>query len=406
MEPRPSTAHHTESFLYSRWLPPMLRASIKFYQLTFGRLPHFSLQIELTVDGVPKMLAPHSALAFYSYLTVMVIYCQMLFLTLLHKLLLPHDAYTWNDSLGVLRLAIAVYSLLFAMMASLLSRVLLHTNELLVSYAVNYVLSLNPRPLQRSTQQMDMAGFLLLYFTVGIISLGTPLAFLLWIYQLDTCNYAANELFGSYVSAYPLIASILTFSFNIWLFITILRDACVVAILGMFLGVASTTILNDLLNKLEWSPAKSQLLLQEYKKMWLIARTAEDGYNQFIFLVLAIGQIVITAFAWIVVRAYHVVPTLVVLIFVVAFVGGILILDFCLKLGISIRQQSKTLINSNKKLLKTTNSRRNSLVYEWAAQKPLPIKCGSRFHFTKDASAKYMEVLFTNITNAVLLIDI
>lgn len=41
---------------------------------------------------------------------------------------------------------------------------------------------------------------------------------------------------------------------------------------------------------------------------------------------------------------------------------------------------------------------------EWSARRLIPLKCGTFFQFSQEFITTYFEVLFENITNAVLII--
>jgi len=54
----------------------------------------------------------------------------------------------------------------------------------------------------------------------------------------------------------------------------------------------------------------------------------------------------------------------------------------------------------------TFNSRRHNYFYtlKWKAQQPLPAYCGEQFQMSTEAVMLYLEVISSNVTNALLLI--
>lgn len=181
------------SFRYSRWLTPTLLSSLKLYQLTLGRLPHFSIQIVLSEAQVPVLVEPNHKSGVYIYLTLAAIVCSLLILSLLKRLFVPVENFIWNDSLQVLRIAIAIICLIYTGEFCIVGRTLFLVSGSFISNEMNYFYCLNPGFVGHQRILSDIAGSLLLCYTMANIVFGLPLGIFLWKYELDPFTFLNNE---------------------------------------------------------------------------------------------------------------------------------------------------------------------------------------------------------------------
>ncbi len=91
---------------------------------------------------------------------------------------------------------------------------------------------------------------------------------------------------------------------------------------------------------------------------------------------------------------------------VAAFIGELSIAICFLRFGLYSRWYSMQLVDTKRRQYFSYNRKIKNYVYTicWKAQKDLPVTCGSNFAMSKNAVNNYLQVLSTNVTNAVLLI--
>ncbi len=144
--------------------------------------------------------------------------------------------------------------------------------------------------------------------------------------------------------------------------------------------------------------------LRSYRELFLLHNVVAPTTNSIASIIVIFSLVVLSVFMWLAVNCYYVIPFVFVCISFTAFVVGIgLILNVMLLLA-WFRNKSIFLIKDNLERHYSFAGGRKGYIWKmWRAMQPLPINCGHKFAFTKDAVVNYMRVLTDAVVNVSLL---
>lgn len=166
----------------------------------------------------------------------------------------------------------------------------------------------------------------------------------MWLFDLDAFTFSYRTLFPN-IDPFPsAVCRICAFLFNNFAFLISTRDVCVVIIICLYFMVRVDKYLVDLHGIRHFNTRVSVAISREYVKLWICLKQIENLVSKFLFVGIASCQIILTASAWVAVKAHGIAPTFVLGMFAILFVGGIGLVDFILKFLASLRIQSMKLI--------------------------------------------------------------
>lgn len=131
-------------------------------------------------------------------------------------------------------------------------------------------------------------------------------------------------------------------------------------------------------------------------------------FSQTALNLILFSQIMLTVGAWVTISVYSMIPLFLNVMTITGLAGSLALCFLLLNTFTNAR-----LISNHFIMLKRdqfggrhygTWSKSKYYAGRWKSQQPLTIYCGSQFAFSKNAIINYMDVLNSNITNAVLLI--
>lgn len=391
-------------FGYSSWLTPLVLQSLKLYQISFGLLPAYSFQIVLNSRGTPQLISAQANKSTRGGLLFFIVYFILMVLSLVKNFFVPNLDNLRSDPLEILRIAIVILCACWVTFSTITPRIILLKEGSMYAAAFQHLFSLNPSPLREPNSYL-IPGLLLIYFIIGNVLFGISMGTVLWYIELDPWTFLLNKLLGDIVPLSNPLTLTAKFFLCQFVYFMITRDACVGAILLMFFMIRVDKYLHDLRHVHHWTPQFSLVISSEYVKLWLCVNHVEKYFSSMMLNVTVTCQIILSLSAWVVVKAHELAPTYIVFMFLLIFLGGIALIDFIMKFFASLRQHSFDLKRHQKLQISLNGSSvlKKSALRVWSSNQPIPLKCGDQFYFSKDAAAIYMEVLFTNITNAILL---
>jgi len=178
----------------------------------------------------------------------------------------------------------------------------------------------------------------------------------------------------------------------------------------LFIAVTVAIVLGISTNSYLFSLGSRKLsgknVLRYYEHLMIIAML---GRTFVAFLCLSFVAWTVPFFstiAWFSVRCAGIMPAFVIVAASAGFVGGVGLAIQILYQMANVRVISDNFIKSQRARFHTFNSRRYNYFYtlKWKAQQPIPAYCGEQFQMSREAVILYLEVIITNVTDALLLI--
>lgn len=186
------------------------------------------------------------------------------------------------------------------------------------------------------------------------------------------------------------------------------RYLFIVLLLAVLLAVAAKLNLKAIITN-----DKSNLYLEEYtvlhfEMISVLFMIIKVLVSKFAFVLIIWSQLTLTCFAWLSVYCYTNGPVFIGITTSTAFLGGCGLATLLIKMFTDARLISLNILNVKREQFSGSFYRKWSnkkyISSKWRSLQPLPIYCGSQFVFSKHALINYVDVLNTNVTNAVLLI--
>lgn len=397
------------------WVTLLMSKSVKLFEITYGRLPGLGLDIKLTKSAIP-FVPPHKPTRLSKIVLFAIHLLAFLFATVFFKqLVISQDPLS---SFNVVELGVLFFHLSWSLILSFVRRnatqieasTVISLNTIMGSHKQHRQGIYKPVPVKE-----DICGIIFVGFVFGMIACIPFLPLVLWYIRLDPFTTVITSLFGSNISSFKLsrfVALLLTY-----LMVLIeLHDMSVI----LFVAVCSfLAIQNHLetLSKLVKSFNRNEVvIIKYYEHLTLLFNACADFLNQRNMALVISTQVSLVMSLWLAVNCYKFLPFLIVFTSVYGFFAGLGIALCLLRIFTFARIQSAELINevlcmgSTKYCgygMKARKSQQQMILQrKWWAQQELQIKCGQRFAFSKDAILNYLNILNSNLTNAVLLLQV
>lgn len=261
-----------------------------------------------------------------------------------------------------------------------------------------------PKQLKKSK---DWNGFLLIVYTLVVITLLPFFPLLIVLLELDPFNHVFELILPSpyernlqVIVIVPLIRILLCtvcyFEYVRFGFLLIFFSLC-----------SACTALNYL-NKLTFQNRSFQnVTLRLYNQLRIILKVSEYFLCNVVLLLMFCSQVLLTSIWWICIVCWEFLPGLVSFsVFLLAFLcTSILIL--LLPRAVEISDVSEQLVKTKKAMYHTYHKLGKSRCQylQWLAQQILPIRCSFLFLVNKNTPMDYYTVLISNLTNAILLVN-
>ncbi len=193
----------------------------------------------------------------------------------------------------------------------------------------------------------------------------------------------------------------------------VLHDLIAIVFLATFSYLAIQSYLKYII-KICRKPIYSHKALTYYVQIRIIYNLHSECVHSSIFIMTVYTLIILTIFLWLTVSCSNVVPIFIELCFGAAFIGGLGLITFLMRIFADTRILSGVLIKQAKKSVRylCKNNNGGSSRYEqvvkrkWLSQIELPVNCGQRFACSKDAIMNYLDVLSCLLTNSLLLFKV
>lgn len=147
--------------------------------------------------------------------------------------------------------------------------------------------------------------------------------------------------------------------------------------------------------------------LKLYMHLRIILKIGDRFIRQIVALLLTFGQVVITVSFWMVHKCSHILPISITIVACFSFVVFTLAVAIMLPSAVKITENSHKFV-MRKMAIHHTFNRYNPKYYycvKWKSKRLLAVRCGEQFVLNRNAELGYYEILITNMTNAILLIN-
>lgn len=259
----------------------------------------------------------------------------------------------------------------------------------------------------------DIAGFLLAFLIIGSAFFFLPFPVVVWFIDLNPVSEVVANLnilpHVYYRSAgeivFANIFSLLLFTLGIY---TCMKYVFIFILIPTLMGVYAMTVFQTLIASEMTNEYSEDLPLFIFEFILMVATIEKEFIAQLTFNLIVTSQLVLTIFAWLSINCFRIIPVFIVATAIGSFACGFSVAYFLLMNTTNVRLVSAEIIQRKRNQYSGRHcgkwSKERYLNLKWKAQQPLPLYCGSNFALSKDAIINYINVLNTNITNAILLI--
>lgn len=383
------------------WISPFFKYSLKFYQNSYGRLPHFGIQIILSDNGItPLMFEPKVT---SGTIPVLIFLCVQSILSIYSLVsMISNFSTSENRHLDILRIVMQIFISVWTLIVSILTRINFLRDGKLFCSCANYFFSANTNKRQLSKKHFDFVGLVLLYISVVAVIVVIPLPFVLRFMKLDVWHIIFQEL-GLFTNDSGFMWTLsLTFTSISYLLFAV-RDYVAIMTLDISLVLSVEGFISAIRVMSETNYRNLCILKAYVTTRMMFNRIAELYSTQTLFFVV-FSLIMDSLFLWIIVNCFHIIHILMVEIFAVGLFGGLGVTVLLLNKHAQLRSHSVALKSDSLKQFQ--RSRFAYLRRQWLAQQPLPINCGQHFAFSKEATMNFLNVQVDLAVNLLLLVDV
>jgi len=312
-------------------------------------------------------------------------------------------------SSDILQTSFLILNTIWGGLLSDIARIVFLLERKTIASTFNTLIAANKSANKNVSIFKDYSGWLLVYLQLGMWIFGTSYPFAVRFKEMDPWLVIFQEL-GLHVSGTQS-------SWFLWMLsflMTALQDICifqrdmVVEMLICFAFLLSGEAHMSSILKTTKSHPDRIGGLKAYINLMIIFKRLTIFLSYIAGCYVLFGLLMSTMFCWIAVNCYGIVPLVMVAMSAAAFIGGLGIAVILIGSLGNLRTKSVELIKGNRKRYFNGNGGdwNGYMKRMWIAQHPLPINCGGRFAFSKDALMTYMTVLSDMITNSLLLIKV
>ncbi len=176
----------------------------------------------------------------------------------------------------------------------------------------------------------------------------------------------------------------------------------------LFLTMSGFSALLECVKELtNLSTTSERNCLSFYARLRILLISGDYIIRHVVALLLTCGQVVITSFWWIALKCDKVLPNYVIIFFYLIAIVTVGIVVLLLPQAVEINETSFAFVKQKRSSYHTFNRHNKNYYYfvRWKSQRMLPIRFGVQFTLNKDTPIGYYDVLMTNLTNSVFLIQ-
>ncbi len=384
------------------WITPMYIAALRIYQRTFGRLPHYGVQIILTETNIPQMIEPKLA---WSHCIPIIFY---LFQFVLITFSLTSKSINTTDDkhslVYILQCTMLLFTYIWQIVICNLTRISIFSNGQTFTNYLNYLMSANVQVTKPKYKLSDITGLILVYLNLITVVFGTPLPLVLRYMKVDIWYLLFSDL--GFLKAYQT-------SWWYWI-LSLLLSSYSYAYGGRDLIIIVTIVFGILisgeghLSAIIRASKHFCLNQKEYTKLLTIFNGISIAHSSIALYLVMFSLIINCLVLWAAIICFHAGLIAMVATFVSIFIGGMITNIFGINMYTSLYVSSEKLIlESRTKERKRKFGWRNTdfqgyLEKMWTAQRCLPMKCGQRFVFSRKAKFCFLDVQFGMLLNVIL----
>jgi len=253
----------------------------------------------------------------------------------------------------------------------------------------------------------DLTGIFLINYMAGTLMFGVPLPLLVSFVGFNPCYVILEEFFLPHpydqTSLQILFAFIFSFIILEGIVSIFYKGAGIAITVALLLCLAPKSYLLTLSNV---KTLEQDQYLRFYRYLQVFAKLGKTFIGSMTISFVSYSQVCLTIIAWFTVRCVEIVPTYFVIGGAISFLGGLGLQVFILCEMASAHIISASFVKTQRARFHSYNRGRRTYIYTlgWKSRHPVAAYCGEQFIFTKDSIMAYLEMLSTNVTNAVLLI--
>lgn len=148
-------------------------------------------------------------------------------------------------------------------------------------------------------------------------------------------------------------------------------------------------------------------ILKMYIQLQIIMKTMDYFIRHVLVLLLFCAQVLIVTMSWVVFKCWNQIPFIVSFAFGLAAIFSSVGVAVLLPLAVELCETSRIFVGQCKAENHTfdRHSRRYHQYLKWKSQHILPVRFGVRFTLSKASFLNYFEVLITNLTTSILLVN-
>lgn len=254
---------------------------------------------------------------------------------------------------------------------------------------------------------MEIIGFLMVAMNIGMVAFIIPLPFVIVILHLDPFYILAREIIMP-----PLI------QWNLWHILSLYSFSIVSCPLGCYLIVKyifnlvfifvlmTNHIKNYALTLLSLQKPNESKLLKWFIACRLFVVSFQSPLSHLLMYIVCWSRVVLTIEAWLIIRCFSILPTLIIVTAMAAFIGGLVTAVCSLRTLLDARTYSAEIVRKKRSQFHGFNRTKFTyyLTAKWRARQEFPISCGNLFSITKEAINQCLSILNANVSNAVLLV--
>ncbi len=197
----------------------------------------------------------------------------------------------------------------------------------------------------------------------------------------------------------PLIRIFLLFvcTFEFARFMAIILFTCLIIVF---------TMISCLHQVVQQSHKSEHQTIQHYSQLRILCNSCDYFLRHLTLFMISCSQVIIICMCWAIVKCWDVLPFYMASIFVLTATGSAFGTLLLLPHAVEICIRSKVFVDENKTSYHTFNRYHKTRCFylRWKSQRALAIRFGSQFNFNESTLRDYLQVLVTNLTNAIFLI--
>lgn len=388
------------------WISQITIATVRIYQKTYGRNPSFSFELQLK-NNLPYCQL-HPLFEKCDVINIFTLPISFIFMITLYLLLSKTNPMFGIEVVQVVAIICAIATLIFCG----LIRHFIRTNTEFISQ-LNHLLQSKPtasvnRKLEGNAstngKYFDLPGTMLFALVIGLNIMGIPVYTLICVAGIDPIQATLQQwlnVSSSYLTIlFSSIASTLLFG------CVCIREMYVLA---FFVIVLLVRLKADLVALNSYFMLQTEFVINRYVLLRRQHLRIEKVLSSVAGCVIVFSLVIHCTMVWVACVCYLLIPTYLGISCMVLFIISLVGLLFGIKTLSDCQNSSENLLRKHLNGFHVYGFKGGSFGYvkrKWKCQLPLRVYCGRQFVIGQDAVMTYLDVLSSNITNAVVLIKI